>query len=47
MEAWAQSATTVRPFTSQVAKAEIAVIFTIAPFWPKPKFVIATVRESV
>jgi hypothetical protein len=43
----ARSATAVRPFTSQVAKPEIAVIFTIAPFWPKPKFVVATVRESV
>jgi hypothetical protein len=48
MEAWARSATAVRPFTSQVAKPESAVMFTIGPFWPKPKSsVIATVRESV
>jgi hypothetical protein len=46
MEACARSATAVRPFASHVAKPEIAVIFTIARFWPKPKF-IATVRESV
>jgi hypothetical protein len=47
MKAWARSATAVT-FTSKVAKPEIAVIFTIAPFWPKPEsVVIGTVRESL
>ena len=49
MEAWARSATAVRPFTSQVAKPESAVMFTIGPSsGQKPRSsVIATVRESV
>ena len=48
MEAWVRSAIVVGPSTSHEANPEIAVIFTIGPFWPKPEsFVIATVRTSV
>ncbi len=48
MEAWARSAIAVRPSTSHEAKPEIAIMFAITPFWPKPKSLVkAAVRKSV